>query len=91
MSKHKSPSTTHAVRTKTPAHLAERSAPQAEVTASSLVDTNAARQKMIAEAAFYRAEKRGFVPGCELEDWLAAEVEVSHSALEQQAAPLELY
>lgn len=32
--------------------------------------------RMIAEAAYYRAEKRGFAPGFELEDWLAAEREI---------------
>jgi len=31
------------------------------------------REKRIAEAAYYRAEKRGFAPGYALEDWLAAE------------------
>jgi hypothetical protein len=30
----------------------------------------------IAEAAYYLAEQRGFVPGHELEDWLAAEREI---------------
>jgi len=30
----------------------------------------------IAEAAYYRAEKRGFSPGLEDEDWVAAEAEV---------------
>ena len=30
----------------------------------------------IAEAAYFRAERRGFAPGHELEDWLAAEDEV---------------
>jgi hypothetical protein len=34
------------------------------------------RRAMIAEAAYLRAERRGFVPGYETEDWLAAEVEV---------------
>jgi hypothetical protein len=34
------------------------------------------RRAMIAEAAYLRAERRGFVPGHETEDWLAAEVEV---------------
>lgn len=34
------------------------------------------RHRLIAEAAYFRAEQRGFVPGCELEDWLAAELEV---------------
>jgi len=32
---------------------------------------------MIAVAAYYRAERRGFAPGAELEDWLDAEVEVA--------------
>ena len=31
---------------------------------------------MIAEAAYYLAEKRGFVPGHELEDWLRAETQI---------------
>ena len=33
------------------------------------------RQK-IAESAYYRAQQRGFSPGYELEDWLAAEAEI---------------
>ena len=35
-----------------------------------------ARRGMIAEAAFLRAERRGFAPGAEVEDWLAAEREI---------------
>jgi hypothetical protein len=34
------------------------------------------RLAMIAENAYYRAERRGFVPGYDIEDWLAAEREV---------------
>lgn len=34
------------------------------------------RDRMIAVEAYYRAERRGFAPGCELEDWLAAEAEI---------------
>jgi hypothetical protein len=34
------------------------------------------RDKWITEAAYYRAEKRGFAPGYSLEDWLLAEAEV---------------
>lgn len=34
------------------------------------------RDQMIALAAYYRAERRGFAPGGELEDWLAAESEI---------------
>jgi len=32
--------------------------------------------RLIAVAAYYRAERRGFEPGSELEDWLNAEAEV---------------
>jgi len=34
------------------------------------------RETMIREAAYLVAERRGFMPGKELEDWLAAEREV---------------
>ncbi len=30
----------------------------------------------IAECAYYRAEKRGFIPGYEMEDWYEAEEEI---------------
>jgi hypothetical protein len=30
---------------------------------------------LIAEAAYFKAEQRGFAPGHELEDWLSAEQE----------------
>ena len=33
-------------------------------------------RKLISEAAYYRAKKRGFAPGHELEDWIQAEAEV---------------
>ncbi len=38
--------------------------------------TTEARHTMIAEAAYLRAERRGFAPGHETEDWLQAEIEV---------------
>jgi len=34
------------------------------------------RERLIAQAAYFRAEKRGFAPGCELQDWIEAEREV---------------
>jgi hypothetical protein len=40
------------------------------------LDFHAARAELIRVAAYYRAEKRGFVPGAELDDWLAAEAEL---------------
>jgi hypothetical protein len=39
--------------------------------------SNETRYQMIAEAAYLRAERRGFEPGREIEDWLAAEEEVN--------------
>jgi Protein of unknown function (DUF2934) len=40
------------------------------------VVTSDARRAMIAEAAYLRAERRGFTPGFEEQDWLTAEQEV---------------
>lgn len=52
-------------------------APQVTVTAllSRPLDENS-RELMVCEAAYYRAERRGFAAGHELEDWLAAESEI---------------
>jgi hypothetical protein len=36
-------------------------------------DQTASRHEAIARAAYFRAEARGFEPGHELDDWLAAE------------------
>ena len=35
---------------------------------------------LVAERAYYKAQSRGFVPGFELDDWLAAEREVAAMA-----------
>ncbi len=35
-----------------------------------------ALRRAIAEAAYYRARARGFAPGGEVQDWLAAEQEI---------------
>jgi hypothetical protein len=43
------------------------------------------RHRMIELGAFYRAERRGFVPGFEVDDWLAAEAEVTAQLLPLQA------
>jgi hypothetical protein len=42
-------------------------------------------RRMIAEAAYYRAEKRGFTPGSEEQDWCEAEREVRDSLRGLQA------
>jgi hypothetical protein len=38
------------------------------------------RAERIARVAYFRAQQRGFEPGLELEDWLAAEREVDGAA-----------
>jgi hypothetical protein len=47
--------------------------PQHEPTADGA--SHEARRRRIAERAYRRAEQRGFAPGRELDDWLAAEGE----------------
>jgi hypothetical protein len=34
------------------------------------------KRELIGKSAYFRAERRGFVPGFEMEDWLAAENEI---------------
>ncbi|HLA72200.1 MAG TPA: DUF2934 domain-containing protein [Steroidobacteraceae bacterium] len=48
------------------------------------------RATLIAKAAYYRAEKRGFAPGHEAEDWLAAESEVDAKLLRGAAGLADL-
>jgi len=48
----------------------------AKTVAVTLTVSEDVRRGMIAEAAYLRAERRGFSPGGEHEDWLAAEAEV---------------
>ena len=35
------------------------------------------RHEVIAAAAYFLAESRGFSPGCELDDWLRAEAQIA--------------
>lgn len=42
------------------------------------------REARIAEAAYWRAERRGFTAGQELDDWLAAEKEVDEDLAKRQ-------
>lgn len=41
------------------------------------------RHTAIAEAAYFRAERRGFVPGHELDDWLTAEAEFEERCMSE--------
>ncbi|WP_041603700.1 DUF2934 domain-containing protein [Thioflavicoccus mobilis] len=40
--------------------------------------TDEERERRIKELAYFRAQRRGFAPGYEIEDWLAAEEEVDN-------------
>ncbi len=54
--------------------------PRAKLTAE-------ARHALIADAAYLRAERRGFVRGHETDDWLAAEAEVDALLTAGQNSP----
>jgi hypothetical protein len=45
----------------------------------------------VALAAYFIAEKRGFEPGHELDDWLAAEAEVAQSGQPRVTQPIHLH
>lgn len=46
---------------------------------------NEERHRKIAIAAYYRAERRGFEPGGQFDDWLAAEAEIEQQERAQRA------
>ena len=52
-------------------------APAATFTGNAEADVSPEElRKLISEAAYFRAQQRGFEPGYELEDWIQAEAEV---------------
>jgi hypothetical protein len=46
------------------------------------------RLALVAEAAYFRAESRGFAPGHEVEDWLAAEAEIERRLAADEDDPI---
>ncbi len=56
--------------------VAKKSITTSKPQTSSISISSEERWKMIAIAAYHRAEKRGFAPGSELQDWAEAEKEV---------------
>ena len=73
-------------RSKKPAKRAPLGAATAESVAPVVQMLPEERQRMVTLAAYFRAEKRGFERGHELEDWLQAEAEVDRR-LQQVTAP----
>jgi hypothetical protein len=61
--------------TKTPRPAARRKQAVIGATAAATVSADE-RRGMIAKAAYLRGERRGFAPGGEAEDWIAAEEEI---------------
>jgi Protein of unknown function (DUF2934) len=68
-----------AAPTSSPARTARKSTTKKSPSATANVDVKIDAEKrhaLIAEAAYLRAERRGFAPGHEVEDWVAAEAEI---------------
>ena len=58
---------------------------QTEMSAPGGIDPEVRRQLVAAEA-YFRAERRGFAAGSELEDWIAAEAAVDSRLQQMQVA-----
>jgi hypothetical protein len=58
--------------------------PNSIVTRSSAFMEPDERRALIAECAYHRARERGFDPGHELDDWLAAEAEIDQALASRQ-------
>ncbi|KQP37129.1 hypothetical protein ASF44_15615 [Pseudorhodoferax sp. Leaf274] len=56
---------------------------QQQQSASDSVSSDPSREQRIREAAYAAAERRGFAPGHEVEDWLDAEREVGQQVTQQ--------
>jgi hypothetical protein len=48
------------------------------------------REAMIRDAAYYHYAKRGYAPGNELDDWLAAEAEIERRMAESPESPPDI-
>lgn len=53
------------------------------------VQPTATLRATIEQAAYFRAAARGFEPGHELEDWLAAEMETLEQQRQRTAVPMQ--
>jgi len=75
-----------AVRAQRARKSARKRAPRTDARLTSINLAGEDRQRLIREAAYFRAEQRGFAPGRELEDWLAAELEIDAMFAEHDRA-----
>ncbi|MEJ2392398.1 MAG: DUF2934 domain-containing protein [Gammaproteobacteria bacterium] len=65
-----------AKKTSKPASSGMKQAVNSEKADSPPFISSSLRHQMIAETAYYLAERRGFISGYELEDWFAAELAI---------------
>lgn len=74
-------------RARSPGDLipSETAHPATDASVASTDCSTRSRQELIATEAYCRAEQRGFAPGCELDDWLAAERTVDERLRENSA------
>ena len=63
--------------------------PPATVVPDTIKAESEERHRRISDAAYYRAERRGFAPGHEDEDWLEAEKELSLGEARSDGMALE--
>jgi hypothetical protein len=66
-----------AARAGSPRAPRKRAAPAARVAADPKMPDQGAVERMVAEAAYYLAEKRAFAPGFEEQDWQAAREQIA--------------
>lgn len=79
--------TEEVVESTAPARKKVTKSKAAEQVVGSTAVTHEQRLAWIAEAAYYRAEQRGFSGGDEASDWLAAEAQVDAMLLRDQPKP----
>lgn len=82
--KTKRPRSTTTQDTKTPPAKPRKRA-AARTAAPTGVLTAEERRRLVAEAAYLRAERRGFVGGDPVQDWLEAEAEIDSALLTRTA------
>ena len=70
------PKAEQAAAPKAPARRTQRAKPKGNSTPTVTSVTVEVRRATIAQAAYFHAERRGFAPGGEEQDWLKAEAEV---------------
>lgn len=64
-----------------------RQAPESGDLNIALANDEIPREQLIAVAAYFRAEQRGFSPGNEMSDWLYAEADVEQILGSRATAP----